>query len=96
MSKVILQEDKTVAYASEAFTEAEQCYVQAEKEMLAVVCRAERLHQYVHGKEVEVQTNHKSLKAIMKKRLSSAPARIQKLLIRFQKFHLKIHYKPGK
>lgn len=64
--------------------------------MLAIVFGAERFHQFVYGQVVLVQSDHKPLEAIMKKPLSSAPARIQRLLMRLQKYYVKVQYKPGK
>lgn len=95
LGAVLLQEDKAVAYASRALTETEQRYAQIEKEMLAIVFGAERFHQYVYGREVNMESDHKPLEAIMKKPLSSAPARIQRLLMRLQKYQVKVQYKPG-
>ncbi len=43
-----------------------------------------------------VQSDHKSLEAIMKKPLSCAPARIRRLLMRLQKYPMNVQYKPGK
>lgn len=96
LGAVLLQENKPVAYASRALTETEQRYAQIEKEMLAIVFGAERFHQYIYGKEVDVQSDHKPLEAIVKKTLSSAPARIQRLLMRLQKYQVNVQYKPGK
>lgn len=96
LGAVLLQENKPVAYASRALTETEQRYAQIEKEMLAIVFGAERFHQYIYGKEVDVQSDHKPLEAIVKKPLSSAPARIQRLLMRLQKYQVNVQYKPGK
>ena len=96
LGAVLLQELKPVAYASRALTETEQRYAQIEKEMLAIVFGAERFHQYIYGREVDVQSDHKPLEVIMKKPLSSAPARIQRLLMRLQKYQVNVQYKPGK
>lgn len=96
LGAVLMQEDKPVAYASRALTETEQRYAQIEKEMLAIVFGAERFHQYVYGREVNVESDHKPLEVIMKKPLSSAPARIQRLLMRLQKYQVNVQYKPGK
>jgi hypothetical protein len=85
LGAVLLQELGPVAYASRALTETEQRYAQIENEMLAIVFGAERFHQYIYGREVDVQSDHKPLEVIMKKPLSSAPARIQRLLMRLQK-----------
>ncbi|KAL7849545.1 hypothetical protein SRHO_G00211680 [Serrasalmus rhombeus] len=96
LGAVLLQEDRPVAYASRALTETEQRYAQIEKEMLAIVFGVERFHQFVYGSEINVQTDHKPLEAIMKKPLTRAPARIQRLLMRLHRYQLRVQYKPGK
>ncbi|KAL7873908.1 hypothetical protein SRHO_G00048780 [Serrasalmus rhombeus] len=96
LGAVLLQEDRPVAYASRALTETEQRYAQIEKEMLAIVFGVERFHQFVYGREINVQTDHKPLEAIMKKPLTRAPARIQRLLMRLHRYQLRVQYKPGK
>ncbi|KAL3999170.1 nuclear receptor co-repressor 2 [Sarotherodon galilaeus] len=95
LGAVLLQEGKPVAYASHSLAETEQRYAQIEKEMLTIVFGAERFHQYVYGREVNVESDHKPLEVIMKKPLSSAPARIQRLLMRLQKYQVQVQYKPG-
>ncbi|KAL7880974.1 hypothetical protein SRHO_G00032280 [Serrasalmus rhombeus] len=97
LGAVLLQEDRPVAYASRALTETEQRYAQIEKEMLAIVFGVERFHQIVFGREINIQTDHKPLEAIMKKPLTRAPARIQRLLMRLHRYQLyRVQYKPGK
>ena len=44
----------------------------------------------------DVQSDHKPLEAIMTKPLSQAPPRIQRLLIRLQKYNLTVQFVPGK
>ena len=56
----------------------------------------ERFNQYVYGKEVEVESDHKPLEAIMLKPLCHAPPRLQRMLLRLQKYDFKLKYKPGK
>ena len=48
------------------------------------------------GRAVTVQSDHKPLEAIMTKPLSQAPPRIQRLLIRLQKYQPTVQYVPGK
>ena len=85
-----------VAYASRALTSAEVNYAQIEKELLASTYACERFHQYVYGQAVEVETDHKPLVAIMSKPLTDCPMRIQRMLIRLQKYDVKMMYTPGK
>ena len=77
-------------------TATQERYTQIEKELLAVVFACERFHQYIYGKLVVVHSDHKPLESIMKKPLSTAPARLQRMLLRLQKYDINLIYKPGK
>jgi hypothetical protein len=59
-----------VAYASRALSPAQQRYAQIEKELLAIVFACEKFHQYIFGKKVQVETDHKPLVSIFKKPLN--------------------------
>ena len=96
LGAVLLQEGKPVAYASKALTDAETRYAQIEKELLAVVFGFERFYQYTYARHVEVETDHKPLEAITKKPLSMAPPRLQRMLLRLQRYDFTAKYKPGK
>ena len=85
-----------VAYASRAMTRTEQNYAQIEKEMLGVTFARERFDCYVYGREFVVETDHKPLIAISRKPLCDAPPRLQRLLLRVQKYDLTLEYVPGK
>ena len=56
----------------------------------------ERFHQYTYGHHVTVQTDHKPLKSIVSKPLYKAPKRLQRMLLRLQKYHVTLGYRPGK
>uniref|UniRef100_A0A803SS84 Gypsy retrotransposon integrase-like protein 1 n=1 Tax=Anolis carolinensis TaxID=28377 RepID=A0A803SS84_ANOCA len=92
----LLQDNKPVSYASRALSSAEKNYAQIEKELLAVVYAVQKFHQYVFGKMVLVQTDHKPLESIYKKPIGSAPARLQRMLLQLQKYQLNFVYTPGK
>ena len=86
-----------VAYASRSLTEAEKRYVQIEKECLSIVYACERFYQFVYGQPFECETDHKPLVAIInQKNLNDCPLRIQRLLLRLQKFDVCMTYVPGK
>lgn len=93
---VLLQEQRPVAYASRSLTDAESRYAQIEKELLAVQFSLERFNQYTYGKRVTIESDHKPLEAIVKKALASAPPRLQRILLRMQKYDYTLEYKPGK
>jgi hypothetical protein len=96
LGAVLLQDGYPVAYASRSLTETESRYAQIEKELLAVQFSLDRFHQYVYGKEVIVESDHKPLEMIAKKSLALAPPRLQRLLLRIQKYNYTIVYKSAK
>ena len=63
--------------------------------MLAVTFGLEKFHHYTYGRKVDVITDHKPLVSIMTKPLSSAPKRLQNLLLRAQKYSFSLSWKPG-
>ncbi|KAI8506223.1 hypothetical protein Bbelb_156500 [Branchiostoma belcheri] len=96
LGAVLMQEGRPVAYASKSLNTTEVNYAQIEKELYAIVFGCERFHQYVYGRSVTVESDHKPLEAITRKPLSSAPARLQRMLLRLQKYDLVVQHRPGK
>ncbi|CAC5376660.1 unnamed protein product [Mytilus coruscus] len=96
LGAVLLQKELPVEYASKALTTSQKNWAKIEKELYAIVFRCERFHQYVYGRTIEVETDHKPLEVIFKKPLVNAPSRIQKLILRLQKYDINVVYKPGK
>lgn len=92
----MLHEGQPVAYVSRALTGAETKYAQIEKELPAVLFGLERFHQFVYGREVTVESDHKPLEAILKKTPSQTPLRLQRMLLRLQKYNFHLIHKPGK
>ena len=83
-------------YASRSLTAAEKNYAQIEKELLAIAYGCTKFHQYVYGKKVNVQTDNKPLEALFKKSLFQAPQRLQRMMLRLQRYDLQVEYEPGK
>lgn len=97
MGACILQNNLPVAYASRSLSKAEQSYAQIEKELLACVFACERFYTYIYGRtDVVIETDHKPLVSIINKPLASAPARLQRMLLRLQPYSFKLVYKPGR
>ena len=92
----ILQDEHSIAYASGSLIPAEENYCQIKKELLVVVFGCERFNHYVYGKPVEVNSDHKPLVPVTKKPLVKSPPRLQRLLLRLQKYDISIIYVPGK
>ena len=96
LGATLLQEGQPVAYASRALSQTEQRYAQIEKECLAIAFACEHFDQYILGKEVvTVHSDHKPLEIIFKKPLLSAPKRLQRMILRLQKYNLNVTYKKG-
>ena len=91
----LMQDGQPIAYASRSLSSTEQQYAQIEKEMLAIVFGTEKFEQYVYGRRVKVETDHKPIESIIKKNLLSTPKRIQRMMLRLQKYHLDVTYKRG-
>ncbi|XP_064641934.1 uncharacterized protein K02A2.6-like [Lineus longissimus] len=92
----LLQERHPIAFASRALTSCEQNYAQIEKETLAATFACEKFHQYVYGRDFLIESDHKPLETIVKKPLFKAPPRIQRFLLRLQKYNFKLVHVPGK
>ena len=93
---VLMQNGKLVSYASKSLTNAQKNYAIIEKELLAVLFGCERFQSFVDGSEVTIISDHKPLERIMKKPLSKAPAILQRMLLRLQRYSLNLLYKPGR
>ena len=97
LGAVLLQDGKPVAYASRALTECECNYPQIDKELLAVVFGCEKFHSYLYGRPLHAQTDHKPLVPILKKPLHNVPPRLQRFILRLQRYHIaSLTYVPGK
>ena len=97
LGTALLQNGQPVAYASRALTPTETRYAQIEKELLAIVFACEHFEPYIYGRDtVRVETDHQPLETIVQKPLHSSPSRLQRMLLRLQKFSLQVKYKRGK
>lgn len=90
LEAVLLQEGHQVAYNSRALTDCKKHYAQIEKELLAIVFSCEKFHQCLYRRHVHVASDHKPLEVIFKKSLLSAPARLQRMLMKLQKYNLEV------
>ena len=88
---------KPVAYASKSMTETERRYSQIEKEALALVWACEKFEDYVLGKEIQLETDHKPLVPLLgKTHLDCLPPRILCFRLRLMRFSYTIQHVPGK
>ena len=90
LGAALLQSGQPVAYASRALTTTETRYAQIEKELLEIVFACDHFDVYIYGRTaVKVETDHQP---IMKEPLDSAPKKLQGMLLRLQKYDLRVKY----
>ena len=98
LSAVLLQLHRDdwhpVAYASHAMSKSERNYSHIEKETLAVVDGSDRFNQYVYGRRYIVESDHKPLQSIFQRNIDKAPPRIQRLLLRLQRYDIDLTFTP--
>ena len=79
-----------MVYRSRALTKSQQNYDQIEKEYLAISYGCTTFHQYVPGRQITVESDHKPLQAIFSKPLYQTPARLQSSLLILLGYDLKV------
>ncbi|KAJ8023013.1 hypothetical protein HOLleu_38070 [Holothuria leucospilota] len=92
----VMQDGKPVAYASRSLMKTECQYAQIERELHEVVFSLERFSQYTYGTKVTIESDHTPLESIVNNPLALAPPRLQRMLLRIQKYGLTLVCKPGK
>ena len=96
LGATLLQNGQPVAFASRTLSQVEQRYAQIEKECLAIVFARAKFSQYITRRAViTFETDHKPLQSIFKKSLLTSPSRLQRMLLRLQRYNLNVTYKPG-
>ena len=66
------------------------------KPALSIVFACKRFHEYIYGREIIIQNDHKPLKTIFSRSITSCPPRIQRFFLRLQKYSFTFEYAPGK
>ena len=95
LGAALIQNTKPIAYASKSLTDAEKCYACIERELLAIVFGVQRFHIYLYGRQFKVLTDHKPLVMILQKPLTTAPRRLQRMIIKLQGYQMQIEYISG-
>ena len=92
LGAVLLQEQengtrKPVAYVSRSMTTPKQRYAQIEKETLATTWACEKFNDFILGKDILIETDHKPLVPLFgSKNLDELPPRIQRFRMRLMKY----------
>ncbi|XP_046739526.1 uncharacterized protein K02A2.6-like [Diprion similis] len=94
----LLQEGRSVCYASHSLNNAEKNYATIEKELLGIVFATKRFHNFIYGRNVNVVTDHKPLVSIINNKNIGdiASSRLQRMKIKLLKYNLAVSHAPGK
>ena len=88
---------KPVAFASRSMSEMERQYAQIEKEALATTWACEKFADFIIGKHIEIETDHKPLVPLLgAKHLDCLLPRILRFRLRLDRFSYDIKHVPGK
>lgn len=99
LSHITEEGEKPIAYVSRTLAPAEKNYSQLEKEGLAIIFGAKKLHQYLYGHHFVIYTDHKPLLGLFKPDRAiptMAAARIQRWALILAGYEYEILYKEGK
>ena len=92
LGTALLQNNKPVAFASKALTNAEHRYANIERDASCCLQSREILHFW----SFMIESDHKLLESISRKNLADMPAWLQGMMLCLQGYDLTIHYWPGK
>lgn len=85
-----------VAYTSCSLNSTEQMYSQIEKECLAICNCFSKFDHWLFGKsDIEVHTDNLPLVTVLKKPLTKATARLQRMLMKLQRYSFRVVHKRG-
>ena len=101
LGAVLLQQSndrwKPVSFASRSMSKTEGRYAQIEKEALATIWACEKFANFILGKHIQVETDHKPLVPLLGfKHLDSLPPRTLRFCLRLDRFSYDINHVPGK
>ena len=91
----LLQEDKSVYFASKALTNAQKGYVAIEFKSFAVAWAMEKFRHFLYASHFLLETDQKLLEAILFQNINQATPRLQRILFLTFAYHFTVKYKPG-
>ncbi|GFS43630.1 transposon Tf2-9 polyprotein [Nephila pilipes] len=85
LGSCLIQKGQPASFVSRSLTNSEKNYAQIEKELLAIVFSFEKYHNFVYGRKVAIQSDHKPLMAIVKKPMHKISSRMQRMILKLLK-----------
>lgn len=88
---VLMQEERPIAYLSQALKGKAKILSTYEKEMLAILLAVKKWTQYLWGRVFIIRTDHKSLKFMLEQKVYTDAQ--YKWILKLHGFHYKVEYK---
>ena len=96
LGAVILQNKRPIAYGSTTLTKSQQIWGQIEKELLAIYFGCKKFDQFCFGQKVNAESDHKPLETLFKKSFHDIPIRLQRIMLKLERYDLSVKWVPGK
>ena len=96
LGATLIQNGKSISFASRSLNTTEQNYSQIEKELYAILFGCIHYHQYLYGQKFIIISDHKPLQVILNRPISKSSPRLQRMLLRIQPYDFTITFHPGK
>ncbi|KFD46136.1 hypothetical protein M513_12978 [Trichuris suis] len=91
--------ESPIAFHSRTLSPAERKYAQIDREALAIVVGIKKFHQYIFGRHVQIQTDHKPLLGMLARAIQtpvSMSPRMMRWSILLSAYDYDLLYRPGK
>ena len=89
---ILLQNNKSVYFASKALQASEKKYVTMELEALSISWAVEKFYHYLYGQQFTLETDQKSLESILNKSFFEASHWMQRLLMKTVPYDMTVKY----
>ena len=96
LSQEVDGQEKPIAYASRALTDAEKKYSVGEREALACIWACEHWHVYLYGRQFTLRTGHQALTTLLSSSgTGRRPLRLHRWSDRLHQYTFTTTYRPG-
>jgi len=94
LGAVLMQQNKTIAYASRSLNDHEKNYSTIEKELLGIVWAVKYFRPYLYGRKFTIKTDHRPL--VWLNNLKEPNSKLQRWKIQLNEYDYEIDYIKGK
>ncbi|PHT96295.1 hypothetical protein BC332_34779 [Capsicum chinense] len=96
LGAVISQIRRPISFGSTILTPSQIVWGQIEKELLAIYFGCKKFDQFCYGQRIYVESDHKPLITLFRKPYKNIPLRLQRIMLKLERYDLSVKYVPGK